>query len=328
MSTRLVMGGAFVGALVVLTLSMVFSWPVRVTANAGDEAAENLQKAFDAPAGSCLTWKPDGADMRPIGCDQPHLFEVTGDVDISGEHGKDEAPLSLDAWRDIAKQKCAKSAADYLGGKLDPFGKFSVGALKPSDDQWRSGDRKLRCGLQRAGLTGKTLVPTTGTAVKQDQSDIYDPGTCLALVGKTVGDPVPCTNGHAYEIVGVVDLGKVFTQGGFPSEEQQQAAMLDQCTKQVATYSGNANLQEKKLTLTWDTRKQESWDAGSHQAVCKVGATLEDGSGLALVTGSIKAAPVDSSAVQPPANDQPSQQPNSGNDSGGGQQPSQSGSGG
>jgi hypothetical protein len=308
LSTRLVMGGAFVGALVVLTLSMVFSWPVRGTANAGDDAAANLQKAFDAPAGSCLTWRPDGADMRPVDCEQPHLFEVTGDVDISAENGPSSPAPSDEAWRDIAKQKCTTGAATYLGGKLDPFGRFSVGALKPSAEQWGSGDRKLRCGLQRAGLSGKVLVPTKGPAAKQDQSDIYDPGTCLALVGKTVGDPIDCAQAHAYEIVGVVDLAKIHPNE-FPAEEQQQAAMLEQCTKIVADYSGGANLAEKKLTLTWDTRKQESWDAGSRQAVCKVGATLPDGSGLAQVTGTIKAAPAtaDPSAPTsaPPAASQP-----------------------
>src|SRR5882724_4681167 len=146
LSTRLVMGGAFVGALVVLTLSMVFSWPARVSAGAGNDPASNLAAAFDAPPGSCLTWKPDGSDMRPVGCDQPHLFEVTGDVDISAEHGPNDPSPTADAWREIAKQKCTTGAAEYLGGKLDPFGRFSVGALKPSDDQWQSGDRKLRCG--------------------------------------------------------------------------------------------------------------------------------------------------------------------------------------
>jgi hypothetical protein len=300
LGTRLVMGGAFVGALLVLTLSMVFSWPVGVTASAGDDAASNLAAAFDAPKGSCLTWNADGADMRPVGCDQPHLFEVTGDVDISAEHGPTDPSPTVEAWRDIAKQKCATGAAEYLGGKLDPFGKFTVGALKPSDDQWRSGDRKLRCGLQRAGPTGKVLVPTSGPAAKQDQSDVYDPGTCLALVDKTVGDPVECTNAHAYEIVGVVDLQKVHPDG-FPTEEQQQAAMLEACTKLVADYSGGLDLAAKKLTLTWDTRKKESWDAGSHQAACKVGAPLEDKSGLAPVTGSIRAIGASASPSSPPA---------------------------
>lgn len=309
LSTRLVMGGAFVGALVVLTMSMVFSWPVRVTANAGnggDQAAANLAAAFDAPPGSCLTWAPDGSDMRPTGCDQPHLFEVTGDVDISGEHGSNAPSPSVEAWREIAKQKCTAGATDYLGGKLDPFGRFSVGALKPSDDQWKAGDRKLRCGLQRPSPTGKVLVPTTGSAKGQDQSDIYDVGTCLALVEKTVGDPIDCQKAHAYEIVGVVDLGKDHQE--FPSEEQQQSAMTDACTNLAKGYSGGLNLADKGLQLTWDTRKQESWTAGSHKAVCKVGAPLKDGSGLATVTGSVKnaGAPMDgggtSSAASSPAN--------------------------
>jgi hypothetical protein len=295
------MAGAFVGALLVLTLSVVAGWPVKVTASAGDDAAANLAAAFDAPTGACLTWKSEGTDMRKIDCAQPHLFEVTGDVDISAEHSSSEPSPTVEAWREIAKQKCTTGAAEYLGGKLDPLGKYSVGALKPSDDQWRSGDRKLRCGLQRAGPSGKVLVPTTASAKGQDQSDVYDPGTCLALVDRTVGDPIECSRGHSYEIVGIIDLSKTF-KDGFQSEEQQQTAMLDQCPKVAADYSGGINLADKKLTLTWDTRKQESWDAGSHLAACKVGASLPDNSGLALVTGSIKAiGGADQPTTPPPA---------------------------
>jgi len=296
------MVGGFLGALAVLGSSMIADWPVAVTASAGDQAAENLAAAFEAPPGSCLTWQPDGSDMRQTECESPHLFEVTGDIDISGEYS-DSAPAPTDeAWRDIAKKKCTEGAAAYLGGKLDPFGKYSVGALKPSAEQWGDGDRKLRCGLQRAAPSGKALVPTTGSAKNQNQSDVYDPGTCLALVDKGVGDPVECTRAHAYEIVGVVDLAKTFKdESGFPLDEQQQTAMLDQCPKLAAEYSGNLNLDEKKLKLTWDTRKQESWDAGSHMAVCKVGAPLEDNSGLAPVTGSIRAAGAPSASSTPPS---------------------------
>jgi hypothetical protein len=295
------MAGAFIGALLVLGGSVAFSWPVSVKAGAGNDQAANFAAAFDAPTGSCLTWTPaDASDMRKVPCAEPHLFEVTGDVDISAEYNSSAPSPSVEAWRDIAKQKCTADATQYLGGKLDPFGKYSVGALKPSDEQWRSGDRKLRCGLQRAGPSGKVLIPTTGPAAGQDQSDVYEPGTCLALVEKTVGDPVKCDAAHAYEIIGVINLKDTFKDGVFPSEEQQQTAMLDQCPKVAAEYSGGLNLAERKLDLTWDTRKQESWDAGSTKAACKVGATLEDKSGLAPVSGSIKAIAATPSAPPTP----------------------------
>ncbi|ONI72653.1 hypothetical protein ALI144C_42300 [Actinosynnema sp. ALI-1.44] len=309
LSTRLVMAGAFVGALLVLTMSMVFKWPAAGGSGASNDAAANLAAAFEAPPGSCLTWKPDGSDMKPVDCEQPHLFEVTGDVDISGEYNASAPSPAEEAWRTIAKQKCATGATTYLGGKLDPFGKYSVGALKPSDEQWRDGDRKLRCGLQRAAPSGKALVATTKSAKNQDQSDVYEPGTCLALVDKNVGDPVPCDSdkAHAYEIVGVIDLSQTF-KDAYPSEEQQQTAMLDQCPKVAGEYTGNLDLKSKGLLLTWDTRKQESWEAGSHRAVCKVGAPLADNSGLAPITNSIKgagaavqsSAPAGSSASTPP----------------------------
>lgn len=284
------MAGAFVGALLVLTLSMVFKWPAAGSSSASNDAATARAAAFEAPKGSCLSWKSDGSDMKPVDCDQPHLFEVTGDVDISGEYNGSAPSPTEEAWREIAKAKCTSGATEYLGGKLDPFGKYSVGALKPSDDQWRAGDRKLRCGLQRTAPIGKALVATVKSAKNQDQSDVYEPGTCLALVDKNVGDPVPCDKEHAYEIVGVIDLAQTFKDGAYPAEEQQQSTMLEQCPRLSAEYSGNLDLASKKLLLTWDTRKQESWAAGSHRAVCKVGAPLADNTGLAPISGSIKGA--------------------------------------
>ncbi|HEU5107921.1 MAG TPA: hypothetical protein VFT95_05135, partial [Micromonosporaceae bacterium] len=53
--TRLVMTGAFVGALALLALSMLFSWPVRVP-GAASSTADEAAAAFDAPTGSCLDW--------------------------------------------------------------------------------------------------------------------------------------------------------------------------------------------------------------------------------------------------------------------------------
>jgi hypothetical protein len=45
------------------------------------------------------------------------------------------------------------------------------------------------------------------------------------------------------------------------------------------------------LTISWDTLQEASWAAGSRLVNCKVGALLPDGSGLAPVTGSVRAAP-------------------------------------
>lgn len=309
MATRLVMSGAFVGALLVLGMSMVFSWPTGFSAGPGkadaeqqEARAEALAAAFDAPTGSCLVWfNPDASDIRTLSCDEPHLFEVTGTVDISVDYPPDAPVPALAGWPQIAQQKCTEGAVAFLNGRYDPFGKFSVGALKPSDEQWSSGDRKLRCGLQRAAQSGK-LVTTTGPAAQIDQSDVFEPGTCLALENQSIGDPIDCAKGHAYEIVGLVNLGVDFPNG-YPSEDTQKNKLSEQCARAAGDYSGGLDLAQRKLILTWDTRKKESWDNGSRTVSCKVGALRPDRPELAPVTGSIRA--VAEAPPPAPGGDQP-----------------------
>ena len=301
LKTRLVMAGAFVGALAVLSMSMVFSWPVSVKGAAADAAAEEAAAAFDSPAGTCLDWPNDAPqNMRRVQCDKPHTFEVTENVNIGGDYAASAPAPSDQDWQQIVTEKCTTVGAKYVGGTLDPYGKYTVGALKPTADQWREGDRKLRCGLQRVTPSGKRLLATTGTAAKQDQSNVHDPGTCFALVNKTeVGDPVDCTKEHSYEVVGNVDLSETFP-GEYPSEDQQREKTVDLCPPVAAQYTGNRDLAALTLSLYSDTLKTESWAAGSRKVNCKVGALEPDGS-LRPVRGSVKAQPATSTSSTAPS---------------------------
>lgn len=299
LKTRLVMAGAFVGALAVLSMSMLFSWPVSVQ-GAADTAAEEAAAAFDSPSGTCLDWPNDAPqNMRRVPCDKPHTFEVTSNVEIGKEYpGNAAAPKEAD-WQQIVTEKCTQVGAEYLGGALDPFGKYTVGALKPTAQQWRDGDRKLRCGLQRVTPSGKRLLATTGTAKQQDQSNIHEPGLCFALdEAQEVGDPIDCSKRHASEVVGNVDLGTVFPDA-YPSEAQQLEKTIDLCPPVAAQFTGNKDLPALGLSLYADTLKVESWNAGSRKVNCKVGALEEDGT-LAGVQGSVGAAPPTTSAAKPP----------------------------
>lgn len=287
MRTRLVMAGAFLGALALLTLSMLFSWPVTVD-GAQPGGSSEADFAFDSQTGTCLDWPPDNArEIRRVDCVQPHTFEVTTNVEISAEYGSDAPPPDERRWQEIANERCTDGAVDYLGGKLDPHGKYRVSALKPTDQQWNDGDRKLRCGLHRVTSLG-TRLRTTGSAAGQDQSNVHEPGTCFALVDKAPGDPTDCVNQHSYEVVGNVDLGPAFPNE-VPDEAKQMDKLAELCAQVAAQYSGGADLAAKRLTLTWDTLRAESWAAGSRKVDCKVGARLPDGSGLAQVTGTIRA---------------------------------------
>jgi len=292
------MAGAFIGALAVLSMSMLFSWPVSVK-GAADTAAEEAAAAFDSPSGTCLDWPNDAPqNMRRVPCEQPHTFEVTSNVEIGGDYGANAPTPDEKGWQQIVTEKCTEVGATYLGGTLDPFGKYTVGALKPTADQWRDGDRKLRCGVQRVTPSGKRLLSTTGTAAKQDQSNVHDLGTCFGLVNnKEVGDPVDCATKHSYEVVGNVDLAAAFPNG-YPTDAQQLEKTVDLCPPVAAKYTGNKDLAALTLSLYSDTLKAESWAAGSRKVNCKVGALETDGS-LRPVTGSVRAQPATTTSGAP-----------------------------
>lgn len=288
MRTRLIMAGVFIGAVAVLSMSVLFSWPVSVTGSA-DTAAEEAAAAFDSPSGTCLDWPHDAPqNMRRVQCKQPHTFEVASNVEIGGDYTATSPPPPEKDWQEIVTDRCTKVGEQYLGQTLDPFGKYTVGALKPTADQWRNGDRKLRCGLQRVSPSGKRLLTTTGAAADQDQSNVHEPGTCFGLIDGEVGDPVDCEGVHAYEVVGIVDLTKVFDPKTYPAEAAQLNKLVDLCPPVAKQYTGGTDLKKVQLSLYPDTLKKESWAAGSHRVNCKVGAREPDGA-LRAVRGSVQA---------------------------------------
>lgn len=305
--TRLLMAGAVIGAVLALGVSMaVASSPSEGVGGgtggdgpeggglASPDAAYGIKYAFDAPVGTCLNWEDDdGADMRQVDCADAHVFEVTQIVDIGKDFPAGAKLPGESEWRTLAEKRCTKGAEVYLDKPLDPHGKLKVSALRPNQADWKRGNRDLRCGLWRIG-PGGSLQATRGPAVEADQSDIWATGTCLALDGKAVGDPVQCTSKHSYEMISVVDLGKEFKS--YPTRDKQDQWLDETCAKAAKSYSGGKNLEKLKLIVTWDTRSKQSWAAGSHLVNCKVGALLDDKSGLAGVTGSIKA----SSEKSPP----------------------------
>lgn len=283
--TRLMMAGAFVGALLALSLSWTFSWGA---AGQASERERSQEAAFRAAPGQCLNWSQQRArDAHVVPCSQQHLFEVTSVQDISRQYPRGAPPPSVKKWREVADKRCGKNIEKYLGEPLDPYGRYSLTILRPTKAEWQRGERKVRCGLQRTG-PGGGLLPTTGYAAEQPQSSVFEPGTCLGLLGKSVGGPVDCAKPHAYEVVATLDLTAEFKfTDGHPAIEDQNAWLDKKCNTALKTYTGGADISEKGLLLGWDTVKEESWNAGSTKVNCKVGKPLEDGSGLAPITGSI-----------------------------------------
>ena len=296
--TRLLMAGAFVGALLALSLSWTFSWGAADRTSERDRVRE---AAFHAAPGQCLDWSQQRArDAHVVPCSQQHLFEVTSVQNISRQYPRAAPAPSLQKWREIAEKRCGKNIEKYLGEPLDPHGRYSLTILRPTKAEWQRGERKVRCGLQRTG-PGGGLLPTTGYAAEQPQSSVFEPGTCLGLLGKSVGGPVDCAKPHSYEIVATLDLTTEFKfTDGYPSSEDQNAWLDKKCNTALKAYTGGgADISDRGLMLGWDTVKEESWNAGSTKVNCKVGKPLEDGSGLAPITGSISKKPDKSTTSAP-----------------------------
>ncbi|TNC27485.1 hypothetical protein FG385_10080 [Amycolatopsis alkalitolerans] len=300
MRTRLVMVGVFLGAIVALALSVTFSWGAGLAGGGKVEEAPAANAAFHSAPGSCLNWlQPDASDIHVVPCAQPHLYEVAGVVSVADKYPPGAPAPTVSDWRDLAMARCTKGTESYLGEELDPYGKFTVSALRPGADEWSGGDRDMRCVLQWAA-PGGALQPVTGKVAGQSQSLVWQPGTCLALQDKTVGNPIDCAQPHAYEIVATIDLKDHF-KAGYPTQKDQAAWLDAECNNDLQSYAGGVDLDAQKLILTWDLREQESWDAGSTLVNCKVGAKLADNTGLAPVTGSIKQQAQDAPPPQSPA---------------------------
>lgn len=309
-SARRIALGLLVGALTMFGVAALDTLAGATVPVLGTLAAlpapEDEQEIVEVPAppstpGTCLTWsRPDAADATVVDCAQPHLFEQAGSVALA-----DQPSLPDDRqWRQLVSERCTPVVIDYLDGRYDPDGRYRVGALKPSVARWEQGDRELRCGLQSASRSG-ALYPITGRVVDGDQSAVQQPGTCLAIDGRTIGDPVDCAGPHAVETVGIVDLSAKFPDA-VPQVSDQDAYLQPECARIANEYAGGgAVIAEKKLTVYWDNLTAASWNAGTRKVNCNLAALLPDRSGFAPVTGSVRGAVVVGDAPAPPASNTP-----------------------
>jgi Septum formation len=303
--TRRIATGAVLGALLALVGAAVQGGlgDGALLVSPDDPAGTGSGQTLRAPVHSCLTWqRPDASDARLTSCAEPHLFEVTGIMELDDFDFEAPFPNQVD-WQELVTSRCTERTIEALTNRFDPFGRFTVGAVKPSEDSWQRGDRTLRCGVQASGRSGM-LFATTGYLLQQDQSDVHEPGTCLGIDTKAVGDPADCAGPHSVEVIGVIDLQDAFPDG-YPDEAAQDKTLNTECTRLAAEFAGGpAVVGEKGLTLFWETLRPESWQAGSTRVDCRLGAFLPDRSGFAPVTGSVRGA-VEVGTEPAPANPAP-----------------------
>jgi Septum formation len=301
--------GVLVGSLTMLGVATLDSFAGATVPVLGTLAAlpasggAGVREVPPPPAtpGTCLMWKrPDAADTEVVDCAQPHLFEQAGSVTLA----TDMALPDDRQWRQIVNERCQPVVLQYLGGKFDPDGRYRVGALKPSPAKWAEGDRELRCGVQSASRSG-ALLPLTGRAADSDQAAVNEAGTCLAIDGRTIGDPVDCAGPHAVETVGIVDLAGKFPDA-YPAVGDQDAYLQPECARIANEYAGSAQvISDKGLTVYWDNLTEESWNAGSRKVNCNLAALLPDRSGFAPVTGPARGDVVVGDEPAPPATGTP-----------------------
>jgi Septum formation len=281
------------------TVPVLGTFAALPAANDGPEVLE--VPAPPATPGTCLMWtRPDAADTSVVDCAEPHLFEQAGSVTLV-----DQTTLPDDRqWRQLVNERCNPVVLEYLGGRFDPDGRYRIGALKPSPAKWAEGDRELRCGLQSASRSG-ALYPLAGRVAESDQSAVREPGTCLAIDGRAIGDPVDCAGPHAVETVGIVDLSGKFSDA-FPAVGDQDAFLQPECGRIANEYAGSAEvISQKGLTVYWDNLTEESWNAGTRKVNCNLAALLPDRSGFAPVTGPVRGDVVVGDQPAPPASNTP-----------------------
>ncbi|MFC4376601.1 septum formation family protein [Nocardia halotolerans] len=296
--------GAVLAALVTMTVTGFDT--DKVEAHQPGTAPVVRDKEFSsADVGDCLNWtRTDRSDLLKVNCADEHLFEVAGVINLGAYPGREfgEGTRHPDSLRltELRDEHCLPAVQNYLGGRLDPRGKYLVNVMSPSPAGWQHGDRTLRCGVQVAATAASP--PSTGSVVGSDQSKVHPVGTCLGINQNLPTDPVDCAQPHAVEIVGNVNLGAEFT-GGPPTEAQQDKFVEAECNRMSTEYLGSPDaIRNKTLTLFFDYLEPSSWLAGSRRLDCWLGKGV-DREGFAPIVGSARGEIlIDGQAPVPPPN--------------------------
>ncbi len=291
-STRRALLLAALGALLIAGVVTALPLGARgVLMAGGDGVGPGVNPTFaNAKPGDCLNWPDNSADAAKIvDCKDDHRFEVAESVDLraypGSEFAPDAAPPSAARIQQISLEQCAPAVERYLGEKFDPNSRFSISLLWAGDKAWKhAGERRMLCGLQLPGPNNQQAI-FKGKVADLDQSKIWPTGTCLGIEPSTSQPsdvPVDCAVPHAMEVTGTVNLAERFP-GGVPVEADQDAFIKDACNRLTDAYLAPGQLRDTTLTLIYSTVSLPSWNAGSKQVACNIGATLGNGGWATLI---------------------------------------------
>ncbi|ONH36337.1 septum formation family protein [Protofrankia sp. BMG5.30] len=101
--------------------------------------------------GDCLLWAPDSAhEVTPakVGCDQPHLDQVTGVVDLAAPFPGWPGRPALDA----ATARDCVAAARAIFGDTGSVPGLKVASIYPEESAWQAGTHALVCTVRADDL--------------------------------------------------------------------------------------------------------------------------------------------------------------------------------
>ena len=245
--------------------------------------------------GDCLQWDAaQPGEPSLTDCAKPHRFEVAGALDTetfpTSEFAASAPWPGPERFGAIRDENCPAIVDRYLGGGLDPQGRFASGLMFPSKVQWEKGARVLRCGIEQPGAKG-VQEQFTGLVADIDQSFTWPTGTCIGIdkeTRKATSAVVDCSEPHAFQTTGGVDLSQRF--GGrnsgktWPSVRDQNEYLTKICPNETNKFFGGASkFEETTLNVQWSVISEVSWLTGSRRVVCY--AALPDRGGFATLVG-------------------------------------------
>ena len=176
---------------------------------------------------------------------------------------------SLERQAALREELCQGATLNYLEGRYDPAGRFSIAPILPPAAAWENGDRTMLCGLQTTDEAG-TPQETKGKVSETDQANIAEPGQCRAIGEDQVLRTVPCADPHQLETVSVVNLKEKFPEG-FPQVKDQDEFLAQRCAEAAEDYlQGEENLYQSTLQPYWGTVAETSWAGGTYSVNCSL----------------------------------------------------------